>query len=612
MRVRLSVSAGAGGRRCTPARRGRLLVAATAALAAAAAGSLTAALPSAAATTPATTTAARPANAAAQSPAGRYIVRAVPGTLDGVVRLLAGRGIVPGRRIGIIDAVVAQLPPGAADLLRTDPAVASVTFDASVRLLTSSYDPGQDVNSLYNLGTITGARSWWSKYTGKGVDVAVVDSGVVPVAGLADTGKIVNGPDLTPESQDPSTRYLDTYGHGTHMAGIIAGHDAGVDASKKAASSTEFLGVAPDARIVSVKVADAHGTSDVSQVIAGIDWVVQHAHDPGRNIRVLNLSFGTNSAQPYTLDPLAYAAEVAWRSGIVVVVSAGNSGAADGRLTNPATDPFVIAVGAADLNGTASITDDTVPSFSSFGDGKRNPDLVAPGAHLQSLRVPGSYIDSQHGGSGGIDSRFFRGSGTSQAAAFVSGSVALILQKSPTLAPDQVKFLLMANATALPKANARGQGKGLLNLTKLANAKTPGAATQKGAPSTGLGSLDAARGDARLELDGVTLAGEKDIHGAPFNAAAVAAAEATGSSWAGGSWNGSSWAGSSWSGSSWSGSSWSGSSWSGSSWSGSSWATGVWTGSSWSGSSWSGSSWSGSSWSGKSWSGKSWADSSWS
>jgi serine protease AprX len=432
------------------------------------------------------------------------------------------------------------------------------------------------------------------------------------VVGLSDAGKIVNGPDLTPESQSASTRYLDTYGHGTHMAGIIAGHDPGIDPATNQGNSTVFLGVAPAARIVSVKVADAHGNSDVSQVIAGIDWVVQHAHDPGMNIRVLNLSFGTNSTQDYTLDPLAYAVEVAWRSGIVVVTSAGNSGATDGRLTNPAVDPYVVAVGADDLNGSPSITDDTIPAFSSHGDGKRNPDLVAPGAHVQSLRVPGSYVDAQYAGTGAIDGRFFRGSGTSQAAAFVSGCVALMLQKNPAWTPDQVKALLMTGASPLPKADARGQGKGLVNMRNVAGAKDPGAATQKAVLSTGLGSLEAARGDAHLILNGVTLTGERDINGQPFNAATMATAEATGSSWAGGNWNGKSWAGSSWAGSSWAGSSWAGSSWAGSSWAGSSWASGTWSGSSWAGSSWAGSSWAGSSWAGKSWAGKSWADNDWS
>ncbi len=556
--------------------------------------------------------ASRPEAPVAATPSGSYIVRARPGHLSEVADLMTRRGIRAGRRISIIDAVVAQLPADQAQALRTDPRVASVTANGTVSLMTAGYDSGKDVNSMYSLGTLVGSRGWWSNYTGAGVDVAVVDSGVTPVLGLSETGKVLNGPDLTPESQSASTRYLDTYGHGTHMAGIIAGHDPGVDPKANQNNSTAFLGVAPGARIVSVKVADAHGNSDVSQVIAGIDWVVQHAHDPGMNIRVLNLSFGTNSTQAYTIDPLAYAAEVAWRAGIVVVTSAGNSGAADGRLTNPANDPFVVAVGADDLNGTPENTDDTIPAFSNLGNYRRKPDLVAPGVHIQSLRVPGSYIDTQYAATGAIDGRFFRGSGTSQAAAFVSGSVALMLQKTPALTPDQVKAVLTGTAAKLKGASPRAQGKGLLDLKKALSAKTPGASTQTAIPSTGTGSLEEARGDAHLTLNGVTLTGEKDLNGQPFAAAAVAAATAAGTAWTGGTWNGKSWAGSSWSGSSWAGGTWSGSSWSGSSWAGKSWASGTWSGSSWSGSSWAGSSWAGSSWAGSSWNGKSWADNAWS
>ncbi len=529
-----------------------------------------------------------------------------------MVRELASRGLRPGRRIGIIDAVTVELPVGAAEALRAEPAVASVTADAPVTLAGSSYDPSADVGSLYSVEAMTGVRqSWKNDATGDGVDVALIDSGVTPVLGLSDPGKIVNGPDLTPESQSTGTRYLDTNGHGTHLAGIIAGRDPGIDPVQNKAKSAPFLGVAPDARIVSVKVADARGNSDVSQVIAGIDWVVQHADDPGMNIRVLNLAFGTNSTQSYRLDPLAYAVEVAWRSGIVVVTSAGNAGnAAEQRLTTPANDPFVIAVGADDLNDSASLNDDTIPGFSSYGDGQRNPDLVAPGAHVQSLRVPGSYIDTQYGSTGRLDNRFFRGSGTSQAAAFVSGAAAMLLQSAPTLTPDQVKLFLRSNARPLPAADPQAQGAGLLDMRQMTPPTSSG--RQTWTPSTGHGSLEASRGDAHLVQGGVTLTGEKDIHGQTFNAATMAALEATGSSWAGGTWNGKSWAGSSWAGSSWAGSSWAGSSWAGSSWAGSSWATGTWNGSSWAGSSWNGSSWAGSSWAGSSWAGKAWADSSWS
>jgi serine protease AprX len=419
---------------------------------------------------------------------------------------------------------------------------------------------------------------------------------------------VVNGPDLSFESQSSGTRYLDTFGHGTFMAGIIAGNDGSLS---NGSLSDNYYGVAPNARVISLKVADAHGNTDVSQVIAAIDWVVQHRKDPGMNIRVLNLSFGTPSLQSYLLDPLAYAAEVAWRKGIVVVVSAGNDGTGTGKLLNPAQDPYVLSVGAEDSGGTPSIGDDTIPAFSTRGDGVRNPDVVAPGKSLQGLRVPGSYIDTQYGGTATFEGRYFRGSGTSQAAAVVSGAAALLLQQRPSMTPDQVKALLTGTATTLPAADTQAQGNGLVNVNMAIWTTTP-TAKQLFPVSTGTGSLDGARGAAKLVLGGVTLSGEKDIFGKAYSSPLHATQEATETSWNGGTWNGSSWAGSSWAGSSWAGSSWAGSSWAGSSWAGSSWATGVWDGSSWAGSSWAGSSWAGSSWAGSSWAGSSWATGSWS
>jgi serine protease AprX len=231
---------------------------------------------------------------------------------------------------------------------------------------------------------------------------------------------------------------------------------------------------------------------------------------------------------------------------------------------------------------------------------------------MQGLRVPGSYID-QNNPAGALSDRYFRGSGTSEATAFVSGAAADLLQRYPQLTPDQVKSMLTSSCNKLTSYNWKQQGCGELDMSRLLSASVPSVfgSQQYNTPATGTGSLEASRGTDHISSNGVVLQGEQDIFGMPFNSAAMAALEAAGSSWSGGMWNGSSWSGSSWSGSSWSGSSWSGSSWSGSSWSGSSWSGSSWSGSSWSGSSWSGSSWSGSSWSGSSWSGSSWSSGSW-
>jgi serine protease AprX len=493
-------------------------------------------------------------------------------------------------------------------------AVAAVCAGASWGA--GSYDPAADPYSMYNLTAQTGVQSWWnSGSTGKGVDIALIDSGVSPVQGL-NSGNVVYGPDLSFESQSPGLRNYDTFGHGTFMAGIIAGHDSSLTAPYSAAPASVYRGVAPDARIVSLKVATADGGADVSQVIAAIDWVVQHAHDPGFNIRVINLSYGTNSTQAYTSDPLAYAVEQAWKKGIVVVAAAGNTGYQHGAtapgLADPAYDPYAIGVGGLDTAGTPSINDDHIGSYSasSAGCGScKNPDFVAPGSHFQGLRDPNSYTDVNHP-EGLLDNRYFRGSGTSEATAFTSGVIALILQKYPTATPDMVKQFLVGTAVKVPGADTQAQGAGELSVTGLSKSKPPNN-TQKFPSSTGTGSLELSRGSDHVARDGVLLTGENDIFGQPFNAASLAAGEAAGTTWNGGDWNGSTWSGSTWSASTWSASTWSASSWSGSTWSSSTWSASTWSGSTWSSSTWSGGSWSGSTWSGGTWSGGSWQGASW-
>lgn len=474
----------------------------------------------------------------------------------------------------------------------------------------STYDASADNYSMYNVTSQMGARAWWDAgYTGQGVDVALIDTGVAPVQGL-NGGNVLNGPDLSLESQSPFA-HMDTNGHGTFMAGLIAGHDPGYAASSLAPASA-YMGVAPGSRIVSLKVATADGGVDVTQVIAAIDWVVQHAHDPGFNIRLINLSYGTNSTQKYSSDPLAYAVEQAWKAGIVVVVAAGNTGYQRGNnapgLADPAYDPYAIAVGGYNSMGTVGFSDDKMGAYSasSAGCGScKNPDFVAAGTHVQGLRDPGSFVDETHP-EGLLDARYFRGSGTSESAALASGAIALILQKYPNLTPDQVKRFIVDNAQKVPGADTQAQGGGEIDLAKLSRQK-PSSYTQTFKSSNGLGSVEASRGNDHLSVSGVALTGEQDIFGAPFNSAAMAQAESQGSSWSGGLWNGNSWSGSSWSGNSWSGSSWSGNSWSGSSWSGSSWSGNSWSGSSWSGGDWTGNSWSGSTWSGAVWAGGSWS-----
>ncbi len=553
------------------------------------------------------------------------------GTLQKAVELLGGTVLVD---LPIINGLSAELPAGAVDALRAHPSVAAVTPDGTVRLMGKPDWPGKDDGgsglpapsgsgttsfgdvsytaeldgSLYHVvAEAIGADSYWeSGYAGQGVTVALIDSGVVPVEGLLVDGKVINGPDLSFESQADHLRYLDTFGHGTHMAGIIAGRDSSFEpAAMYEADPAYFLGVAPEAAILNVKVADHDGAVDVSQVIAAIDWVVQHRNDNGMHVRVLNLSFGTDSTQSYVLDPLAHAVEQAVGHGIVVVVAAGNDGNVQ-PLRNPGLDPYVIAVGAVNTNGTKDIADDTLPDFSNCGTEDRHVDLVAPGVSIVSLRNPGSHADLTYP-EAAVGERFFKGTGTSQAAAVVSGVAALVLSKKPNLSAYQVKNLLMKTARPIDGVHEWCQGAGLVDAKAAQKAKNAPGGVPPYTWSLGVGSLEAARGSYHVQDEGVLLTGEQDIFGMPFDSIRHALDATWGQAWDGGTWNGSSWSGAaSWSGASWSGASWSGASWSGASWSSKSWSDNTWNGASWSGASWSGASWSGSSWSSRAWAGLSW------
>ncbi|HET9141388.1 S8 family serine peptidase [Actinophytocola sp.] len=424
--------------------------------------------------------------------------------------------------------------------------------------------------------------------TGSGVGIALIDTGVASVPGLP-AANIVNGPDLSFESQSANLRYHDSYGHGTHLAGIMVAND----------TATGAKGIAPGAKVTSIKAGTANGAADVTQVIAAIDWVVKNRnHDPANPIRVLNLSYGSGGNPPAWSDPLQFAVEQAWKAGIVVVAAAGNQGNATGRLNNPANDLVVMAVGSTSTKGTIPVSDDTVSTFTNIHH-QRPLDVVVPGESIASLRVEGSNIDNSYPGAR-VGTTLFKGSGTSQSAAVVSAAVALLLQYKPSLTPDLVRRYIEESRTWLPNGL---EGAGSLNvnaaIAKINSTPNPYLPTRS--YGAGDGPVHDARGISRAVSNGVELVGEKSIFG-PWSSSTWAAKAKTQTTWAGGVWMGYRMAGDGWTGSSWASKTWAAGTWPGASWAGpANWTDPAWTGRYWSGRYWSAGAWTGRYWSSDDW-----------
>ena len=362
---------------------------------------------------------------------------------------------------------------------------AEVQYISSDDVITLTFDPDNGAALAGSPAILeVGAPDAWRQLgvTGNGIGVAILDSGIAAHPDLA--GRIVASVDFTSGASDSSGHGSGSYGtglvspadpggHGTHVAGLVAGDGT--------ASGGVYAGVAPGANLIDVRVITPSGSTTVSTLIAGMQWVL--AHRTTYNIRVVNLSAGGPATVGYRDDPLATAAEVLVFAGISVVVSAGNHGPHHATITTPGTDPFVITVGAIDDSGTAATDDDAIASWSSQGptpvDGLAKPDLAAPGRKVVSLRSPGSTLDRELtdrlvAGLDPLQPAYFRLSGTSMAAPIVTGVVALMLERSPTLTPAQVKDRLKSTATALAYGSPETTGSGLVNAVAAVSATGQG------------------------------------------------------------------------------------------------------------------------------------------
>lgn len=349
-------------------------------------------------------------------------------------QLLVRSGCRQVRHHGLVRGLSARANLRSLQQLAVDPRVRRVWLDRPVRALLDVAAP-----------TLRAPEVWQLGFTGKGVTVAVVDTGIHPHPDFTlPRNRIVGFFDVVSGRQEP----YDDNGHGTHVAGIVAGNGF--------SSGGRFRGIAPEASLVGVKVLDRTGSGRLSDVIAGVEWCVTNRQRLG--MRIINLSLGAPTVGSWRDDPLAMAVGAAWEAGLVVCCAAGNGGPDPSTIVTPGIHPAVITVGAADDRDTPDASDDGVAPFSSRGptaDGDVKPDVVLPGVNITSAVPPGSWLFRRDG----RRASYATLSGTSMASPMGAGLAALILEKDPSATPPQVKARLMAAGRDLGEPpNVQGKG----------------------------------------------------------------------------------------------------------------------------------------------------------
>jgi serine protease AprX len=396
--------------------------------------------------------AVREAPPAYPSATSRVIVRTSDGRpATALIQAVKGRA---GRFFSWLGGQVAIVPDAALDWLASQPEIAAISLDRAVR------------GTMERTAGTIGAR-WVTErlgLDGSGVGVATIDSGVNPWQEDLD-GRIVHFADFVNAQAAP----YDDYGHGTHVAGIIA--SSGIQ------SSGLHRGIAPGAHLVVLKALDITGNGFTSNVIAAIDYAI--ANRVTYNIRVLNLSVAAGVYESFSKDPLTLAAKRAVDAGIVVVAAAGNGGRGPtgrtwyGAIASPGNAPWVLTIGAANDQGTADRRDDAVAAFSSRGptpiDATAKPDLVAPGVGIESTADPASALYAANpksriwGTLRTATEPYLSLTGTSMASPVAAGTVALMIHANPSLTPNMVKAILQYTAEARGGIDHLSQGAGFLN-----------------------------------------------------------------------------------------------------------------------------------------------------
>ncbi len=466
----------------------------------------------------------------------------------------------------VIPAAVLNVTQSAAVRLAQNPDVRYVTIDGPTRKH-GVEDDRVDSSALQTLYPFdVEAPAVWSgavggiPATGNGITVAVVDTGLDK--NHADFHLIhrVDG------SRQNNLAHVDgdNYGHGTHVASIVGSRT----------SDGKYIGIAPNAKVLGVDVADDNGVASESDLLRGLDWVYQHEKD--QKIRVVNLSVGVGIPESYATSPIDAAVERLWHDGLVIVAAAGNMGTAgDAVFYAPGNDPFVITVGCLDDNGTPAPGDDTLCSISSRGrteDGFAKPDVVAPGRKIVGALAAGHEklqvaLAQQYNDRVTPDGQHIRLSGTSMAAPVVSGTVALLLERFPSLTPDQVKSVLTGSAHTY---SGQRDNAGAIDALAALRAAAAGTFSASNPGLASLPSLNPAAGVGTVAWDGAR--------------------------WTSAAWDGSRWTGAYWAAGHWDGGHWDGGHWDGGHWDGGHWDAGHWDGARWGSAYWDGARWTSSDW----------------
>jgi len=371
--------------------------------------------------------------------AGDYaLVQVAHGTADAVAARATAAGATDVAALDTIDLVTGRLSADALRSLQTDSRVSYLVADAVVTASGGEHQYERSGAKPSPSLQVIDADQAWSGATGRGVIVALMDTGIAQHPDLE--GSVIARVDFV----NDGTTLLDPSGHGTFVAGLIAAH------------GQTFRGVAPDAKLVSLRVLDQEGNGTMHAVLAAFDWLLQNR--TAMHIKVLNLSFGAPQRSSYQRELLAGVVESAWFAGITVVAAAGNYGPTKGTIAMPGADPFVITVGSFADQGTLALNDDRESLFSSRGptrDGFAKPDVLAPGEHIVSLRVPGTVMD-RDGADVSSSGSYARLSGTSASTAMATGAAADVLEAHLWYTATQVKGALIAGGRKIVGSRTPG------------------------------------------------------------------------------------------------------------------------------------------------------------